>query len=154
VFGITPSLRNRKRWYEAYYCSKIVYRFYSRILGHRTGKKTGSLKIPDSFRHDSRLLLGFLKGLFTAEGSIKVERNIRIALEMQERLLMRETASILKDATFHPHLYSYARNGRRVYGLYIYGLDEARRFHRMIGFVGRKGLRLSKVISQLERRGL
>ena len=154
LFGITPSVRNRKGWYEAYYCNKIVYRFYSRILGHRTGKKTGSLKIPDSFRHDSRLLLGFLKGLFTAEGSIKVERNIRIALEMQEPLLMRETASILKDATFHPHLYSYARNGRRVYGLYIYGLDETRLFHRMIGFVGRKGLRPSKVISQFERRDL
>jgi len=152
LFGITPSVRNRNGWCEAYYCSKIVYRFYSRILGHRTGKKTGSLKIPDSFRHNSRLLLGFLKGLFTAEGSIKVERNIRIALEMQEPLLMREMASILKDATFHPHLYSYARNGRRVYGLYIYGLHETRLFQRMIGFVGRKGLGLSKVISQFERR--
>lgn len=153
VFGISPSVRNRKRWYEAYYCSKIVYRFYSRVLGHRTGKKTGSLKIPDSFSHDSSLLLGFLRGLFTAEGSIKVERNVRIALEMQEPLLMTQTASILKDATFHPHLYSYARENRQVYGVYIYGLDETRLFHRMIGFLGRKGLRLSKVISQFERRG-
>lgn len=154
VFGVSPSVRNRKRWHEAYYCSKVVYRFYSRVLGHRTGKKTGSLRIPESFRHDPRLLFGFLRGLFTAEASIKVERNIRIALEMQEPLLMKQTASILKDATFHPHLYSYAKNGRHVYGLYIYGLDETRLFHRRIGFVGRKRLRLSKVISQFERRGL
>jgi len=152
LFGISPSVRNRKRWYEAYYCSKIVYRFYSRVLGHKTGRKTGSLKIPDSFRHDSSLLFGFPRGLFTAEGSIKVERNVRIALEMQEPLLMRQMASILRDATFHPHLYSYEREGRKLYGLYIYGLDETRLFHRMIGFVGRKGLRLSKVISQFERR--
>jgi hypothetical protein len=66
---------------------------------------------------------------------------------------MREMASILRDATFHPHLYSYEREGRRPCGLYIYGLDETRLFHRMIGFVGRKGLRLSKVISQFECRG-
>jgi hypothetical protein len=66
---------------------------------------------------------------------------------------MRQMASILRDATFHPHLYSYGREGRKLYGLYIYGLDETRLFHRMIGFVGRKGLRLSKVISQFERRG-
>jgi hypothetical protein len=82
-----------------------------------------------------------------------VESNIRIALEMQEPLLIRQTASIMRNATFHPHLYSYVRESRRVYGLYIYGLDEARLFHRMIGFVGRKGLRLSKVINQFERRG-
>jgi hypothetical protein len=68
VFGVSPSVRNRKRWYEAYYCSKIAHRFYSRVLGHRTEKKTGSLRVPDSFRHDPRLLFGFLKGLFTAEG--------------------------------------------------------------------------------------
>jgi len=154
VFGVTPSVRKRKGWYEAYYCSKIVYRFYSRVLGHPTGKKTGSLRIPDSFRHDPRLLFGFLRGLFTAEGSTKVERNIRIALEMQEPLLMKQTESILKDATFNPHPYSYANNGRQIYGLYIYGLDETRLFHRRIGFVGCKRLRLSKVISQLERRHL
>ena len=64
-----------------------------------------------------------------------------------------QMASIMKNASFHPHLYSYARKGRKVYGLYIYGLDESRLFRRMIGFVGRKGLRLSKVISQFERRG-
>jgi hypothetical protein len=152
VFGVSPSVSNRKTWYEAYYCSKIVYRFYSRVLGHRTGKKTGSLAIPDSFRHDSRILFGFLRGLFTAEGSIKVERNVRIALEMQEPLLIGQMASIMRNATFHPHLYSYARKGRKVYGLYIYGLDETRLFRRIIGLVGRKGLRLSKVISQFERR--
>jgi len=154
VFGVSPSVRNRKRWYEAYYCSKVVYRFYSRVLGHGTGKKTGSLKIPDSFAHDSRLLLAFLRGLFTAEGSIKVETNIRIALEMQEPLLVRQMARVLRAATFHPHLYSYEIKGRKLYGLYVYGLDEARLFDRMIGFVGRKALRLSKVISQFERRGL
>jgi hypothetical protein len=153
LFGVSPSVKNRKTWYEAYYCSKIVYRFYSRVLGHRTGRKTGSLTIPDSFKHDSRILFGFLRGLFTAEGSIKVESNVRIALEMQEPLLIRQMASVLRDATFHPHLYSYARDGRRVYGLYIYRLDETRLFHRTIGFIGRKGLRLSKVISQFERRG-
>lgn len=37
VFGVSPSVRNRKRWYEVYYCSKVVYGFYSRVLGHRTG---------------------------------------------------------------------------------------------------------------------
>jgi hypothetical protein len=153
LFGVSPSVRNRKRWYEAYYCSKIIYRFYSRVLEHKTGKKTGTLKIPDPFRHDSRSLFGFLRGLFTAEGSIKVESNIRIALEIQESLLIRQTASIMRKATFHPHLYSYAREGRKVYGLYIYGLDETSLFHRMIGFVGRKRLRLSKVINQFERRG-
>jgi hypothetical protein len=152
LFAVSPSVRNRKGWYEAYFCSKIVYRFYSRVLGHKTGKKTGSLKIPDCFRHDSRVLFGFLRGLFTAEGSIKVERNVRIALEMQEPLLIRQMASVMRDATFHPHLYSYARKRRRVYGLYIYGLEEARLYRRMIGFIGRKGLRLSKVISQFERR--
>jgi hypothetical protein len=153
LFGVIPSVRNRKTWYEAYYCSKIVYRFYSRVLGHKTGKKTGTLRIPDSFRYDSRVLFGFLRGIFTAEGSIKVERNVRIALEMQEPLLIRQAASIMRNATLHPHLYSYAREGRKVYGLYIYGLDETRLFRRIIGFVGRKGLRLSKVISQFERRG-
>jgi hypothetical protein len=153
LFGVIPSVRNRKTWYEAYYCSKIVYRFYSRVLGHKTGKKTGTLRIPDSFRYDSRVLFGFLRGIFTAEGSIKVERNVRIALEMQEPLLIGQAASIMRNATLHPHLYSYAREGRKVYGLYIYGLDETRLFRRIIGFVGRKGLRLSKVISQFERRG-
>jgi hypothetical protein len=152
LFGVSPSVSDRKTWYEAYYCSKIVYRFYSRVLGHRTGKKTGSLTIPPSFRHDSRILFGFLRGLFTAEGSIKVERNVRIALEMQEPLLIGQMASIMRKATFHPHLYSYAREGRKVHGLYIYGLDETRLFQRIIGFIGRKGLRLSKVISQFERR--
>ena len=117
LFGVSPSVSDRKTWYEAYYCSKIVYRFYSRVLGHRTGKKTGSLTIPPSFRHDSRILFGFLRGLFMAEGSIKVERNVRIALEMQEPLLIGQMASIMRKATFHPHVYSYAREGRKVHGL-------------------------------------
>jgi hypothetical protein len=114
--------------------------------------KTGSLKIPDWVRHDSRALFGFLRGLFTAEGSIKVERNVRIALEMQEPLLIKQVASAMRDATFRPHLYSYVRQRRRVYGLYIYGLEEARLYRRMIGFIGRKALRLSKVINQFKRR--
>jgi hypothetical protein len=133
LLGVSRSVSNRKTWYEAYYCSKIVYRFYSRVLGHRTGRKTRSLAIPDSFRHNSRILFGFLRGLFTAEGSIKVERNVRIALEMQEPLLIGQMASIMKNASFHPHLYSYARKGRKVYGLYIYGLDETCRFCRAQG---------------------
>jgi hypothetical protein len=41
-----------------------------------------------------------------------------------------------------------------VYGLHVCGLDGTRLFHRMIGLVGRKGVRLSKVISQFERTGL
>jgi hypothetical protein len=81
-----------------------------------------------------------------------VERNVRIALEMQEPPLIRQMASAMNDATFHPHLYSYARKRRRVYGLYIYGLEEARLYRRMIGFIGRKAPRLSKVINQFKRR--
>jgi len=46
--------------------AKLIYRFYSRVLGHKMGRKTGSLRIPESFRHDSKVLFGFLRGLFTA----------------------------------------------------------------------------------------
>jgi hypothetical protein len=58
----------------------------------------------------------------------------------------------MKDATFHLHLYSYAKKRRRVHGPYTYGLEEARLYRRMIAFMGRKGPRLPKVINQFERR--
>ena len=43
--------------------------------------------------------------------------------------------------------------GRNAHELYIYGLDQTTLFRGIIGFVERKGLRLSKVINQFERRG-
>jgi hypothetical protein len=152
VFGLTPIVRKRRNWIEVYFCSKIVYRFYSRILGHPMGKKTGSLRIPSVFKRRSRLLFGFLKGLFTAEGSVKEERNVRIFLAMQEPRLVSEVASALRSAKFHPHQYWYSMKGRRLHCVYVYGLEDARRFGKQIGFVGHKSLRLAKVIRRFERR--
>jgi hypothetical protein len=122
MFGVTPIIRKRRNWIEAYYCSKIIYRFYSRVLGHPVGKKTGSLKIPTAFNQKPRLLFGFLKGLFTAEGSVKQERNVRIFLAMQAPLLVSQIASTLRSAKFHPHEYWYSMKGRRLHCVYIYGL--------------------------------
>ena len=102
VFGLTPIVRKRRNWIEAYFCSKIVYRFYSRILGHPMGKKTGSLRIPSVFKRRSRLLFGFLKGLFTAEGSVKEERNVRIFLAMQEPHFSARGGVSVKDCQISP----------------------------------------------------
>lgn len=148
IFNIQPIIRRRRSWYEVYFCSKIVYRFYSRIIGHPTGRKLGKLRLPRLFRTSPGLSRAFAQGLFTAEGSVKMDGNIRVSLEMKEATLVKQLSSELWKLGFRPHPYRYLKEGDWMYGVYIYG-GEVTRFSEEIGFVGSKQIRLRKVLNKL-----
>lgn len=95
LFNITPTIRDRGTWYEAYYCSRLAYEYLSRIGDHHRGKKTGKLFIPRVVRRNKRVLLGFLCGIFSVEASAKFSSNIRLTLEMLEPRLIHELSRTL-----------------------------------------------------------
>ena len=75
------------------------------VAEHPNGKKTGQLKIPEVARLYPLTLVGFICGLFSVEGSVKVRRYPRLAMEMLERKLLHAVGDELRRLGFNPHSY-------------------------------------------------
>ncbi len=149
LFNLKPIIRKRGNWWDAYYCSRIAYEYLTTVTQHPDGRKTGTLSIPKIARDDAKTSKGFLCGLFSVEGSVKIGRYPRIAIEMLEPKLIQQVAQLLTSFGFHPHTYSYPKAGKTMYGAFLYGLVEARRFLWSIGLVGRKRRKLVRLLSQV-----
>lgn len=146
LFNVVPTIRDRKTWYEAYYCSRIVYEFLTFAGEHPNGKKTGKLNIPEVARRNPSTLLGLVSGLYSVEGSVKTNHNARLAMEMLEPELIRALCCDLKTLGFHPHMYRYLKDDKMMFGLYVYGFQECRTFLEQIGLLGKRRRKLSRFL--------
>ena len=146
LFNVTPTVRNRGGWEEAYFCSRIFYEFLTFAGEHPNGVKAGKLDIPELARRSEEALRGFISGLFSVEGSPKGGRYPRLAIEMMEPKLMPGIRSVLRMRGFNPHLYSYPKNKGVMYGLYLYGGTECYRFLRQIGLLGKREQKLRRFL--------
>lgn len=147
LFNINPTIRNRGTWYEAYYCSRIVYEFMTHVGEHPNGKTTGKLRIPGVARNNSSTLRGFIAGLFSVEGSVRLGSNVRLVMEMLEPVLVRELYVRLKTFGHQPHIYHYLKDEKKMYGLYIFGFKECQAFLSNIGLIGKREKRLTSFLS-------
>ncbi len=154
LFNIKPVIRDRRTWYEAYFCSRIVYEFLTFAGGHPNGKKTGKLRIPEVAMINRSTLLGFIAGLYSVEGHVKLESNIRLGLEMLEPVLVRELRKQLKIIGFNPHMYRYLKNHKMMYGLFLYGFEECQKFAEEVGLFGKRGRKLIRFLSSPRLAGL
>ena len=146
LLNIQPTIRNRKTWHEAYYSSRIAYEFLTFAGEHPNGKKTGRLRLPCIARQGPSTMLGFLSGLFSVEGSVKIESNVRIAVEMLESILIQEIDRELQVMGYEPHVYDYPKDNKRMFGIYVYGVEECARFAKEIGLLGNRRRKLSRFL--------
>jgi hypothetical protein len=47
LFNVKATIRDRVTWYEAYFCSRIVYEFMTHVGEHPNGKKQGNFDFPN-----------------------------------------------------------------------------------------------------------
>jgi hypothetical protein len=154
LFNINPKIKNRRTWYEAYYCSRIAYEFLTAVGEHPNGKKTGLLRIPYVARLHAATLLGLICGSLSVEGSVKDKRYPRLAMEMLEPTSIRSIVGELKKLDFHPHSYHYPKDGNTMYGVYLYGREECGRLLHEVGLIGKRRSKLSRFLTGPQRAGL
>jgi len=147
LFNLTPKIRDRGTWHEAYYSSRIAYEFLTFVGEHPNGKKAGRLKIPDVAKLYPQTLRGFICGLFSVEGSVKATRYVRLAMEMLEPRLLKSVAFELERLGFHPHSYDYLKDRKRMFGLYLYGREECGKFLAEVGLMGKRRRKLSRFLT-------
>ncbi len=150
VFNVTPGTRKRGNWSEIYYCSRIVYEYYTTLGGHPTGKKTGKLSIPNVARDCDAVLRGFICGLFSVEGSVKDKRYVRLTIEMLEPRLLAELRRYLFSLNLRPHTYKYEKRGKTMHGLYLYGPEDTAHFLKKFGLIGAKRSRLVRFLTSVK----
>lgn len=102
LFNVKATIRDRTTWYEAYYCSRIVYEFMTHVGEHPNGKKTGRLRIPEFAKQRSDTLRGFIAGLFSVEGSVTFASNVRLQIQMLEPILIQELYLVLSSSGSDP----------------------------------------------------
>ena len=147
LFDLTPRIRDRRTWFEAYYSGRIAYEFLTFVAEHPNGKKTGRLDIPAVARLFSLTLTGFICGLFSVEGSVKDRRYPKLAMEMLEPNLVISVAEELKKLGFNPHTYRYLKDGKRMFGMFLYGREECKRFLEEVVLLGKRRRKLIRFLT-------
>lgn len=147
LFNLQPRIRNRETWFEMYYSSRIAYEFLTFVGEHPNGKKAGHLRIPEVARLYPETLRGFLCGLFSVEGYVKGGRYLRLTVEMLERRLLWSVADELRKLGFQPHSYAYMKDGKRMFGVYLYGFEDCGRFLDKVGLLGKRRIKLSRFLT-------
>ncbi len=154
LFNVKAAIRDRITWYEAYYCSRIVYEFMTHVGEHPNGKKTGRLRVPQFAKQYSDTLRGFIAGLFSVEGSVTFASNVRLQVEMLEPALIRELYSILKKFGLRFKIYHYQKDGKTMHGLRLYGSADCQAFLSKIGPIGKRRKQLTSFLNRKKGRGL
>lgn len=149
VFNLRPSVRRRGNWWEAYYCSRVAYEYLTSVAEHPAGRKAGRLHVPAISKETPEVTAGFLRGIFSVEGSVKISSNIRLAIEMLEPELIPGIASMLRSFDLRPHTYRYQKAGKVMYGTYVYGVEEVSSFLERIGLFGKKESKARSFISKM-----
>jgi hypothetical protein len=154
LFNVKATIRDRDTWYEAYYCSRIVYEFMTHVGEHPNGKKTGRLRIPDLARQHSDTLRGFVAGLFSVEGSVYFASKVRLRIEMLEPVLIQELDSTLQNFGLQPHAYRYLKDAKVMYGLYLTGSADCQTFLSEMGLIGKRRKQLTTFLRSRSKVGL
>jgi hypothetical protein len=147
LFNLSPTIRDRGTWYEAYYASRIAYEFLTFVAEHPNGKKAGRLDVPDIAKLYPSTLRGLICGLFSVEESVKDRRYPRLAMEMLEPRLLRSVAYELRSLGFSPHSYRYLKDEKTMFGLFRYGREECGRFLKEVGLLGKRRRKLSRFLT-------
>jgi hypothetical protein len=146
LFNVKAAIRDRVTWYEAYYCSRIVYEFMTYVGEHPNGKKTGELRIPEFAKQHPDAMRGFVAGIFSVEGSVTCNSNERLRVEMLEPVLIQELYLWLREFGLQPHIYQYPKEGKTMHGLYLYGPIECQTFLTSIGLIGKRKKQLTRFL--------
>lgn len=152
LFNVKATIRDRTTWYEAYYCSRIVYEFMTHVGEHPNGKKTGRLRIPEFAKQHSDTLRGFIAGLFSVEGSVTFASNVKLQIQMLEPILIQELYLVLQQFGLRSKIYHYQKDGKTMYGLCLYGSADCQAFLLKIGLIGKKRKQLTSFLNR-NRRG-
>lgn len=147
LFNVKPTIRNRVTWYEAYFCSRIVYEFMTHIGEHPNGKKTGKLRIPELAKRNTDALRGLVAGIFSVEGSVSIHgKKERLQIEMLEPSLIRALHQYLQEFGLQAHSYHYRKNRKIMHGLNLRGGDECQAFLSGIGLIGKRKNQLTRLL--------
>jgi hypothetical protein len=65
---------------------------------------------------------------------------------MLEPVLIQELHLWLKTVGFRPHIYHYLKDGKMMYGLYLYGVGECQAFLSKVGLIGKRRRQLTNFL--------
>lgn len=150
IFSIKPKINDRKTKLEAYFNSRIVYEILNRTYAFPDGEKIDKLRIPKDIIKSKKLSMAFLKGLFSTDGKFTIYKQYpRVGLDSATLSLIKDVEKVLSKNNFNPRVYTWNRkDGNKLYGLYLNGLNQVNLFHWNIGFVGEKANKLQTFINQ------
>ncbi|MFA5797462.1 MAG: LAGLIDADG family homing endonuclease [Candidatus Woesearchaeota archaeon] len=157
VFGIFPRMKyhDSKTTYGFSVYSKSIYMYLVNVIGLPSGVKYPSLKIPEIFLDDKKLIIAFIRGVFDTDGCISFKKGSKIrpkypniSLASKSEYFIEEIAKFLKttDLKFSTP-YRYKQTDIRVksgftitYRLEIHGHKNLQIWMDTIGFYSPKHL--------------
>jgi len=157
VFGVFPNMKyhDSKTTYGFSVYSKSIYTYLTQIIGLPSGIKYPTLKIPELFFKDEKLIISFIRGVFDTDGCISFKKRYRtypyyptINLTSKSRSFVEEIAEFLKNKDLKfPKPYEYKQKDARLkegysitYRFEIHGYKNLALWMKTIGFYSPKHL--------------
>ena len=149
VFGIQPNIFhdvNRNTYYSHLKCS-VLYDFLTEVLEVPTGSVRNGLRVPNYLRElELRFRSKYVRGLYDAESRVK-KRQAEIDFSSTCGEVQETVGETLREVNIGRTLSDRQRRSRE-FEVYIYGLDDLRRFDTYVGFVHPvKKLALARALS-------
>jgi len=97
VFEINVKPKKEKNHYSIYISNKIIFRYFTNILGFRPGRKIETVSIPQIIKIANRKIkIACVKGILMFDGSV-LRKNGQIDLLSKSKDLILGTAYLIKD---------------------------------------------------------
>ena len=153
IFGVRPKINDRKTKLEAYFSNRIIYEILNRVYNFPDGYKINRLRIPKVIFNSKELMSAFLSGVFSTDGKFTVYKNYpRLCVESASLEFTEDMKLGLINLGFNAKLYTWNRKeGNKLFGLYLNGLNQVKKFQSEIGFIGEKANKLEHFLTKQPR---
>ncbi len=157
VFGIFPRMKyhDKATTYGFSVYSKTIYNYLVNFIGLPSGVKYGSLKIPEIFYEDDKLLIAFVRGVFDTDGCISFKKRTKqykdyptISVASKSSRFIKQIVEVLQKIGFELWVqYNYKKYDSRIKAGYtiistinINGKPRLKLWMNKIGFYSPKHL--------------
>jgi len=157
VFGMFPRMKyhDSQTTYGFSVYSKSIYNYLTNVIGLPSGVKYPTLKIPEIFFREEKLVIAFIRGAFDTDGCISFKKGHKdypnypvINLTSKSANFIKQISDFLKSINFKiSELYNYKHKDSRIpqgysikSSLYINGHKSLKLWNEQIGFYSPKHL--------------
>jgi|TARA_Y100000310_G_C20641256_1_gene794049 hypothetical protein len=102
VFKIGVKPKKEKNHYSIYISNKIVFRYFNKIFGFKSGRKTETVSIPNILKTTNRKIkISLIKGILMFDGSVSRKKGYIDLLSKSSKLIV-EVSEIIRRLSINP----------------------------------------------------